>query len=87
MKTKQVTLTAVPPTYASDGSLGYLLKVTRNGQPGGRVSGWIYVGDDGRTVYATLDQAPWCRVGTVGSPAELTPAWIARRTAAILRPF
>jgi hypothetical protein len=83
MNTTEVTLTATAPSYAPDGSQGYHLNVSR----GSRVSGWIHVGDDSRTVYATIDRAPWQHVGTVASPAELTPAWIAEHAAAILRPF
>lgn len=83
MNTNQVTLTAEAPSYAPDGSRGYFLSVTRRST----VSGWIKVENDGCAVYATLDSAPWQRVGTVSSPAELTPTWIAEHTAAILRPF
>lgn len=83
MNTTETSLTAEPPSYAPDGSRGYFLSATR----GGRVTGWIHVGDDGSTVFATIDRAPWWRVGTVASPAELTPAWIAEHADAILRSF
>lgn len=83
MNTTEVTLTAEPPSYAPDGSHGYFLSVTR----GSRVTGWIRVGDDSRTVYATLDRAAWQAVGTVAAPSELTPAWIAEHADAILRSF
>jgi hypothetical protein len=83
MNATEVTLIAEPPTYAPDGSRGYFLYVTG----GRRALGWIHIGDDSRTVYATIDRAPWQPVGTVVSPAELTPAWIAEHAAAILRPF
>jgi hypothetical protein len=83
MNATNVTLTAVAPHYATDGSRGYFLYVTR----GRRALGWIRVGDDNRTVYATLERAPWEPVGTVAAPAELTPTWIAEHADAILRPF
>lgn len=83
MNTIHATLTAGAPSYAADGSHGYLLTVTN----GWRATGWIYTGDDGHTVYATVDRAPWQRVGTVASPAQLTPAWIADHADAILRRF
>ncbi len=83
MNTNGATLTATPPSYAPDGSRGYFLSVTR----GGHVSGWIHAGDDGRTVYATIDRAPRRRVGSVASPAELTPAWVAEHADEILRSF
>jgi hypothetical protein len=78
--TNAVTLTAELPDYAPDGSRGYCLTATR----GWRMSGWIDVGTDGSTVYATIDRAPWRRVGTVASRAELTPAWIAEHAKPIL---
>jgi hypothetical protein len=74
---------AEPPSYAPDGSRGYFLAVTGRV----RLTGWIRVGDDGRTLYSTIDRAPWRPVGTVTSPAELTPAWVTEHAAAILRPF
>ncbi|MGW4528893.1 hypothetical protein [Amycolatopsis sp. NPDC004378] len=83
MNNTEVTLTAEPPRYAPDGSRGYFLSVTG----GRRITGWIRVGDDSRTVYATLDRAPWQAVATVADPAELTSAWIAEHADAIVRPF
>lgn len=80
----QATLTVEAPVDALDGSRRYLLRIVKGG---GRVSGWIRVGDDGRSVYATIDRAAWQHVGTVAKPEELTPAWIAEHTEAILRPF
>ncbi|MFV8142267.1 hypothetical protein ACNQR7_32270 [Mycolicibacterium senegalense] len=83
MNTSGTTLTAQAPDYALDGSQGYLLAVSR----GWRASGWIYVGDDGRTVRAAIDGAGWQQVGTVSTPSELTPDWVAEHAEAILRPF
>lgn len=83
MNATEVTLTVEPPRYALDGSSGYFLCVTG----GRRALGWIRVEEDGRTVFATLNRAPWEAVGTVASPAELTPGWVAEHAAAILRPF
>lgn len=77
------TITATAPTYAPDGSHGYHLAVTANG----RASGWIYVADNGHTVYATIDRAPWRSVGTVATPADLSPDWITENTGAILHQF
>lgn len=73
-------LVASPPSYAPDGSCGYHLTA-------GRVSGWVKVGNDGRTVYATLDRAPWLSVGSVESAAELTPTWVTDHADAILARF
>lgn len=77
------TITATAPSYAPDGARGYSLTVAH----GFRVTGWIRTGDDGSTVYATIDGAPWRSVGTVISPSALTPAWVAEHTDAILQPF
>jgi hypothetical protein len=79
--TATTAITATAPDYAPDGSRGYFLEVTR----GWRVTGWIYA--EGHTVYATIDRAPWQHVGTVASPAELTPAWVAKHAEAIVKPF
>lgn len=73
-------LVARPPVYAPDGSRGYFLTT-------GRVSGWVKVGDDGRTVYATLDRAAWRSVGSVESAAELTREWVTDHADAILARF
>lgn len=77
------TIVAEAPTYAPDGSHGYFLTVTN----GWRATGWIYTGDDGHTVYATIDRAPWRPVGTVTSPTELTAAWIAQHATTLLQAF
>ena len=66
-------ITAEAPSYAPDGSRGYILTITGEST----VSGWIRVGDDGRTVYATVDHAPWKPVGSITTPTELTPSWVA----------
>lgn len=83
MKAAGVTLTARAPEYARDGSQGYFLEA----RCPSRMTGWIHVAKDGRTVYATLDRTPWQNVGTVDSPAELTPAWITEHAAEILQTF
>lgn len=77
------TITAQAPNYALDGSRGYALDITR----GWHATGWIRTSDDGHTVYATIAGAPWRSVGTVTTPAELTPAWIADNSHAILQSF
>lgn len=82
MNATDVTLIAEPPHYALDGSRGYFLYVF-----GRSTLGWIQVGDDNRTVYATLNRAPWEPVGTVAAPAELTPSWITEHAVEILQPF
>lgn len=75
----QPTITAEAPSYAPDGSAGYLLTICN----GYRLTGWIHVGDDGHTVYVSIDRESWRPVGTVTSPTELTPQWIAEHADAI----
>ncbi|MCV7286004.1 hypothetical protein H7J87_11750 [Mycolicibacterium wolinskyi] len=85
---RNATISAQAPSYAPDGSQGYCLTVTGERPASGwTVSGWIHVGDDGRTVYASIDGAPSQSVGTVASPAELTIDWIDRHADEIQRPF
>lgn len=85
---RNATITAQAPSYATDGSQGYELTVA-GGRPatGWTVSGWIRVGDDGRTVYASIDGAGWRTVGMVASPADLTIEWIGQHTDEIQRQF
>jgi hypothetical protein len=80
---KGITLTARPPRHAPDRARGDFF-LTLTGRV--RASGWIYATDDG-TVYATIDRAPWQRVGRVTSRAALTPDWIARNAHYILCSF
>ncbi|OHU47325.1 hypothetical protein BKG82_27115 [Mycobacteroides chelonae] len=76
-------IAAEAPSYAPDGSRGYMLRVT---DENGTVNGWIQVGDDGAAVYVSIDRAPWRQVGTVASRAELNLIWIAEHAEAILQP-
>lgn len=85
---RNATIKAQAPSYAADGSQGYQLIVTgERPATGWTVSGWIRVGDNGRTVYASIDGAPSQPVGTVASPAELTIDWIDQHADEIQRPF
>ncbi len=85
---RNATITAQAPSYATDGSQGYCLTVCGDrSTTGWTASGWIRVGDDGRTVYATIGAAGWRRVGTVSSPGDLTTDWIAQHANEIQRPF
>ena len=77
------TLTATPPLYALDGSHGYHLILKRHNA--GPIHGWIQVGTDNRTIWATLGGDSWRRVGGVVSPGDLTPEWIADHSQMILR--
>ncbi|MGJ6127128.1 hypothetical protein QN239_31575 [Mycolicibacterium sp. Y3] len=74
-------ITAEAPSYAPDGSRGYILTIAG----AAKLSGWIRVGDDGHTVLATVDHAPWKPVGTVDAPAELTPNWVKDHADSIIR--
>lgn len=74
------TVSAQAPSYAPDGSRGYILTIAAQTT----TTGWIRVGDDGHTVYATVDHAPWKPVGTVATPADLSPAWVHDHTDHIL---
>lgn len=85
---RNATIRAQAPEYAGDGSQGYHLVVTgERPATSWTVSGWIRVGDDGRTVYASIDGAPSRPVGTVASPAELTIDWVEQHAEEIQRPF
>ncbi|MFA4085250.1 hypothetical protein ONA92_26510 [Mycobacteroides salmoniphilum] len=76
-------ITATAPSYAPDGSRGYHLAVTDSW----RASGWIYVADNGHTVYATIDHALSRSVGIVAARTDLTPVWISENADAILHQF
>lgn len=73
------TVSAEAPSYAADGSRGYTLTITDGPR---HITGWIRIGDDGHTVYCTIDGAPWRPVGSVDN--VLTPAWVATHADAIL---
>jgi hypothetical protein len=65
------TIIATAPDYAPEGSRGYHLETATG------IHGWANLGDDGRTVWATLNTEPYFVVGTVTDWTEFTPEWIA----------